>query len=456
MKAETGAGVDEGILVFPTETPHSLTEHICATTLHEGEAGWTPLWWWLGLGFALALLGMGVTSVAWLFYAGLGIWGIDWPVAWGFDILNYVWWIAIASGGTFISALFFLLRAPWRTALNRLAESLTLCAALCAAIFPILHLGRPRFFYWLFPYPNTMGLWAQFRSPLVWDFFAILAYVLCSVVFWYFGLLPDLATLRDRAQRRWQQVFYGVLALGFRGSGRQWRHYQPVYGVMAALMAPLVVSVHSIVGMDFAGGATPGWHSTQFPPFFVFGAALSGFAIVLMAVIPLRPAMKLQPYIMPRHISILGCLLLTSSLCVAYAYVMDVFSTYYGPDPADRIMFAFRLHGLYAPIYWGTIVLNIVLPQLLWWRAIRLNQPVVWLICLGVLIGMWLERFQIIVTSLARTQLSSAWGQYTPTVWEWSLLCSSIGLFLTTFLLLLRFVPMLAMAEMRTMLGNRP
>ncbi|WP_282759177.1 NrfD/PsrC family molybdoenzyme membrane anchor subunit [Komagataeibacter saccharivorans] len=236
-----------GRIVHPGETPWSMTERVCVTTLRPDAGLWTPLWWWLCLGMALALLAGGVVSVAWLFYAGLGIWGIDWPVAWGFDILNYVWWIAIASGGTFISALFFLLRAPWRTSLNRLAESLTLCAALCAAIFPILHLGRPQFFYWLFPYPNTMGLWAQFRSPLVWDFFAILAYVLCSVLFWYFGLLPDLATLRERAQRRWQRVFYGVLALGFRGSARQWRHYQPVYGVMAALMAPLVVSVHSIV-----------------------------------------------------------------------------------------------------------------------------------------------------------------------------------------------------------------
>ncbi|MCE2576574.1 NrfD/PsrC family molybdoenzyme membrane anchor subunit [Komagataeibacter sp. FNDCR2] len=443
-------------LIHPDETPRTLTERICATTLRPDGGRWTPLWWWLCLGIALALLAGGAVSVAWLFYAGLGIWGIDWPVAWGFDILNYVWWIAIASGGTFISALFFMLRAPWRTSLNRLAESLTLCAALCAAIFPILHLGRPQFFYWLFPYPNTMGLWAQFRSPLVWDFFAILAYVSCSVMFWYFGLLPDLATLRDRAQRPWQQLFYGVLALGFRGSGLQWRHYQPVYGVMAALMAPLVVSVHSIVGMDFAGGATTGWHSTQFPPFFVFGAALSGFAVVLLAVIPLRRGMGLHPYITNWHIDVLGRLLLTASLCVAYAYVMDVFSTFYGPDQADRIMFAFRLHGLYAPVYWGTIMLNIVFPQVLWWRSVRLNQPVVWLVCLGVIIGMWLERFQIIVTSLARTQLPSAWGQYTPTLWEWSLLGGTIGLFLTTFLLLVRFIPMLAMAEMRAMLGDRP
>ncbi|GAA4477370.1 NrfD/PsrC family molybdoenzyme membrane anchor subunit [Gluconacetobacter asukensis] len=434
------------------ETAQSVTERICAVTLREGARPWTPLWWWVAFAVSLGLLGMGVISVAWLFYAGLGIWGIDWPVVWGLDILNYVWWIAIASGGTFISALFFLLGVEWRTALNRLAESLTLCAALCAAIFPILHLGRPWFFYWLFPYPNTMGLWAQFRSPLVWDFFAILTYVLASILFWYFGLLPDLATLRDRAGRPGQRVFYGVLALGFRGSGRQWRHYRAVYAVMAALMAPLVVSVHSIVGMDFAGSAATGWHSTQFPPFFVFGAALSGFAVVLVAILPLRALLGLQAYVTARHIDVLGRLFLTSSLCVAYAYLMDAFSTFYGSDPAERTMFVLRVFGLYAPVYWGTIVLNIVLPQLLWWRAVRMTAPLVWLIGLGVLVGMWLERFQIIVTSLARTQMPSSWGQYTPTIWEWSLLFGTIGLFLTTFLLIVRLMPVVAMAEMRAML----
>nr|WP_242011672.1 NrfD/PsrC family molybdoenzyme membrane anchor subunit [Acetobacter fallax] len=432
-----------------------MTERICDITLREDKSVRTPLWWWIAFGLSLSLLGGGVVSVLWLFYAGLGIWGIDWPVAWGFDILNYVWWIAIASGGTFISALFFLLGVEWRTSLNRLAESLTLCAALCAAIFPILHLGRPWFFYWLFPYPNTMGLWAQFRSPLVWDFFAILAYVLCSTLFWYFGLLPDFATLRDRAQGRGQRVFYGILAMGFRGSNRQWRHYRPVYAVTAALMAPLVVSVHSIVGMDFAGAAATGWHSTQFPPFFVFGAALSGFAVVLLVLLPLRPLLGLQPYITARHIDVLGRLLLTSSLCVTYAYIMDAFSTFYGPDQADRTMFLIRVSGLYAPVYWGTVILNGVLPQLFWWRSFRLNPVLTWLICFGVLVGMWLERFQIIVTSLARTQLPSSWGQYTPTFWEWSLLFGTIGLFLTTFLLIVRLIPIVAMAEMRAML-RRP
>ena len=285
-------------------------------------------------------------SIVYLFYAGVGIWGIDWPVAWGFAIINYVWWIAIASGGTFISALFFLTRSEWRNSINRLAESMTLFGAACAGIYPILHLGRPWLFYWLLPYPATMHTWPQFRSPLLWDFFAILTYVLSSIVFWYLGLLPDLATMRDHALRRGKQVFYGILALGFRGTGRQWQHYQATYATLAAIMAPLVCSVHSIVGLDFAGANTVGWHSTQFPPFFIFGAFLSGFATVLILVIPLRRLMRLERYITGRHLDVLCRLLVTSSLFVAYAYLMDAFNTYYGAEKADITMYVEKLRHL--------------------------------------------------------------------------------------------------------------
>ena len=287
-----------------------MTDHICAIALRERAF----LWWWIAFIPASLLSGLLLVAIVWLFYAGVGIWGIDWPVAWGFALIGYVWWIAIASGGTFTSALFYLVKVEWRTSINRIAETMTLFAAACAGIYPILHLGRPWLFYWLFPYPDTMRLWPQFRSPLLWDFFAILTYVISSILFWYLGLLPDLATVRDRATTRGKQILYGAMAMGFRGSDRQWRHYHAAYGVLAAIMAPLVVSVHSIVGLDFAGAATVGWHSTQFPPFFVFGALLSGFATVLLLIVPLRRLLHLQDVITGRHFDVLCRLMLVSSL----------------------------------------------------------------------------------------------------------------------------------------------
>jgi len=432
-------------------TVGGMTDRVAGIALAGGAA----LWWRGSFLAALALLALLGVSVFWLFYAGLGIWVIDWPVAWGLAIINYVWWIGIASGGTFISALFFLLRAEWRTAVNRIAETLTVFAAACAGIFPILHLGRPWFFYWLFPYPNTMGLWPQFRSPLLWDFFAILTYVVSSVLFWYLGLIPDLASLRDQARRRWQFIAYGVLAMGFRGSGRQWRHYRAAYGMLAAIMAPLVVSVHSIVGLDFAGAQTTGWHSTQFPPFFVFGAILSGFAAVIVLVVPLRRLLRLQPYITPHHLDVMAKLLLTSSLCVAYAYVMDAFSVFYGGDPAERVMFIARISGLYAPIYWLTLAFNCGAPLLLCWRRCRTNEILLVSVGLLVMIGMWMERYGIVVASLHRTNLPSAWGDYHATFWDWATLAGSVGLFLTGFLLFVRLLPVISLSEMRESLARR-
>jgi len=445
-----GRPVDQ--VVAPGQTAASMTDRICAIALRERA----QLWWWIAFLPSLALLGVGVAGVGWLLYAGVGVWGIDWPVMWGFAIINYVWWIAIASGGTIVSALFFLFRVEWRTSINRIAESMTLCAAACAGIYPILHLGRPWLFYWLFPYPNTMTLWPQFKSPLVWDFFAILAYVTSSVLFWYLGILPDLASIRDQARTRRRQVFYGILAMGFRGSGTQWRHLRATYGVLAALMAPLVVSVHSIVGLDFAGGLTVGWHSTQFPPLFVFGAMLSGLAMVILLVLPLRRALHLEAYITELHINVLGKLLLTSSLLIGYSYVMDVFTTFYGPDDAERTMFIERMTGIYAFVYWGTLVFNVSLPQLLWFRRLRLNQPLLLLICMGVILGMWWERFMIVVTSLHRTHLPSAWGDFHSTIWDWAVFAGTGGLFLRTFLLFVRLLPVLSMFEMRKLLRKDP
>lgn len=432
-------------IVLEGPTVGSMTDQICAIALRRRAF----LWWTVAMAIASLLVGALIVAVFWLFYAGVGIWGIDWPVVWGFAIINYVWWIAIASGGTFISALFYLAGVDWRTSLNRLAETMTLFAAACAAIYPILHLGRPWLFYWLLPYPNTMALWPQFRSPLLWDFFAILAYVVSSILFWYFGLIPDFATLRDRASTRRQQVFYGALAMGFRGSESQWRHYQATYGVLAAIMAPLVISVHSIVGLDFAGAQTVGWHSTQFPPFFVLGALLSGFAMVLLLVIPLRHLLQLEDFITGRHLDILCKMLLVSSLCLAYAYLMEAFTIYYGGEEAEKIQFNEKIFGPSSPIYWATVLLNVLAPQLMWCARLRLNQALIMLVSLGVIVGMWCERYEIVVMSLQTTHLSSAWGNYVPTVWDWLTLFGGVGLFVFGMLIAIRVVPVIAMFEMR-------
>ena len=445
------SGVALEPVLLAGETAGSATDQVSAIALRE--RAWT--WWWIAMAASLALLLLGVVSACWAFAYGIRVWGNDWPVMWGFPIINYVWWIGIASGGTFISAFFFLVRVEWRTSLSRLAESMTLFAAACAGLYPIFHLGRPWLFYWLFPYPNTMGLWPQFRSPLFWDFCAIFAYVTTSVVFWYFGLLPDFATLRDRASRRGTQIFYGALALGFRGSGRQWRHYRAVYAVFAAIMAPMVVSVHSIVGLDFAGGMTTGWHSTEYPPFFFFGALHSGFAMVLCLAIPLRNRLGLQNVITARHMDVLGRLMLTTALFVGYAYVMDVFTAFYRGETNERIWMIDRATGLYASVFWATIVLNVLIPQLLWWRPLRLNQPLLMLIAAGVIVGMWLERYQIVVISLHRDHIPSGWGDYAATFWDWSLLAGTVGLFLAGILLCVRMVPIVSIFELRELLEKR-
>jgi molybdopterin-containing oxidoreductase family membrane subunit len=438
-------------VVLPGPTIGSMSDQISALALREGAAPW----WLIAMIPASFLSALLVAAILWLFYAGVGIWGVDWPVVWGFAIINYVWWIAIASGGTFISALFYLVQVEWRTSLNRIAETMTVFAAACAGVYPILHLGRPWLFYWLFPYPNTMTLWPQFRSPLLWDFFAILTYVVSSILFWYFGLLPDLATIRDRATTRRRQIIYGVMALGFRGSDRQWRHYHPTYGVLAAIMAPLVVSVHSIVGLDFAGAATVGWHSTEFPPFFVFGALLSGFAMVLLLVVPLRRLLGIEDFITGRHLDVLCQLLLVSSLCLGYSYMMDAFTIFYAAQSAEMTMFIDKVSGSLAPVYWATILFNVLLPQLMWFRRLRVNQTLILAVSLGVIVGMWCERYTIVVMSLRRTHLPSAWGNFHGTFWDWATLFGTVGLFLAGILVVVRFLPVISMFEMRTLLQRR-
>jgi molybdopterin-containing oxidoreductase family membrane subunit len=441
---------DELPIIHPGVTLTSLSRDIAGMVLRPRML----LWWWIGFLCSLALLLVLVVASIWLFVAGIGIWGVDIPVAWGLAIAEYVWWIALASGGTIVSALFYLTRSPWRAAISRIAESMMLCAAASAAIMPILHLGRPGLFYWLFPYPNVMGIWPQFRSPLLWDFVCLLCYIVMSAMFYYTGMLPDLATVRDRAQTRFRQIFYGILALGWRGSARQWHHYKTVYLIMAAIMVPMVVSVHSVVGLDFAGGLTPGWHSTQFPPYFFFGAVISGIALVILLTVPIRHAYALQAIITEYHLNALGKIMLTGSLMLGFAYTWEAFGPFYGSEIAERTMFLDRLFGIYAPIFWATIVLNIALPQLLWCPSVRVNEWLLVVIALGVIVGMWCERFVIVIISLHRDYLPSEWGNYAPTLWDWAIFAGSIGLFLTLFFIVLRLVPIVPLAEMRELIRD--
>jgi molybdopterin-containing oxidoreductase family membrane subunit len=409
----------------------------------------TPLGWFIGFGIAFALVMLLLYAVTYLLVVGVGIWGINMPVAWGFAIINFVWWIGIGHAGTLISAILLLFRQEWRTSINRFAEAMTLFAVACAGLFPLIHLGRPWLFYWLFPYPNTMGVWPQFRSPLVWDVFAVGTYATVSFLFWFVGLIPDLATLRDRARQPFARIAYGVLAMGWRGSARHWHRYQMAYLLLAGLATPLVVSVHSVVSLDFAVGIIPGWHTTIFPPYFVAGAIYSGFAMVMTLAIPLRAAYRLEDFITMRHLENMAKVMLATGLIVAYGYMMETFTAWYSGNPYEASMLSNRVGGPYAPLYWALIVCNVVVPQVLWSRRVRTSIPALFVIALVVNVGMWLERFIIVVTSLHRDFLPSSWGMYFPTVWDWATLLGSIGLFLALLFLFIRFLPMISIFEMR-------
>jgi Ni/Fe-hydrogenase subunit HybB-like protein len=426
----------------------SVTDKIAGIVL-SGRFGWK--WWSAFLGASAGVFVL-LVAVSWLFAKGVGIWGIDMPVAWGFAIGNFVWWVGIGHAGTFISAVLLLLPQPSPTSINRFAEAMTLFAASIAGIFPILHLGRPWFFYWLVPYPNKMDLWPQWRSPLVWDFFAIASYLTVSLVFWYVGLIPDLATLRDRAGRagrRASQVVYGLLALGWRGEARHWARYEKTYLLLAGLATPLVVSVHTIVSFDFAVGNTPGYHSTIFPPYFVAGALFSGFAMVLTLAIPLRSAFGLHDFITGRHLANAAKVLLATSWLVGYGYLAEIFTAFYSADRYEQYVTLNRWSGPYAPVYWSMLVCNLLAPQLLWWRRVRHSVPALFVLALVINAGMWMERFLIVVSSLHRDYLPSSWGMYYPTVWDWLTLFGSIALFVWLFLLFVRFLPLISIAEMR-------
>jgi molybdopterin-containing oxidoreductase family membrane subunit len=445
--AENKGVVEPGSqFLAPGHSYASVTDKISSIVLVEG----TKKGWWIGFAIAFALFMMLNMAVAYLFYKGVGIWGINIPIAWGFAIVNFVWWIGIGHAGTLISAFLLLMRQAWRQSINRFAEAMTLFAVACAGMFPLLHLGRPWLFYWFFPYPDTMGTWPQFRSPLIWDVFAVSTYATISLLFWFVGLIPDLATLRDRAKKRLAQKLYGVLAMGWRGSAVHWRNYEMASLLLAGLATPLVVSVHTVVSFDFTIAIVPGWHSTIFPPYFVAGAIYSGFAMVLTLAIPLRYFYKLEDFVTLRHLDNMGKIMLATGLIVAYGYMMETFMAFYSGNRYDRYMIVNRMTGPYAPIYWILIACNIVIPlTLLWSSRIRRNVLVLFLISLVVQTGMWLERFVIVVTSLHRDFTPSAWRMYYPTIWDWATFIGSIGLFFTLFLLFVRYLPMISIFEMR-------
>lgn len=435
----------EAPIVAPEVTSTSLSHDVSDRVLIDRA----PLWWRVGFGISFALFIVLVVQVAWLFNFGIGVWGVRIPVAWGFAIAEYVWWIALASGGTIVSALFFLTRSPWRSATNRIAESMLLSAVPCAGLMPILHLGRPGLFYWLFPYSNVMGVWPQARSPLWWDFVCLICYILMSLIYYYVGILPDLATVRDLAQSRSKQIFYGILALGWKGSVPHWQNQRIIYAIMSAIMAPMVVSVHSVVGLDFAGGLTAGWHDTQFPPYFFFGAVISGTAVIVMLTILVRWGYNLQNVLTEYHLNALSKVMLVGSLMLAYAYVWEAFGPLYGSDVAAKTEFFHRAFGFTAPAFWSEKILTVVIPQLLWFPAVRRNQLLLALISGGIIVGMWQERFVFVTSSLEHDHIPSYWGIFYPTFWDWAALAGTIGLFLTMFFLFLRFAPIVSIAEVR-------
>jgi Ni/Fe-hydrogenase subunit HybB-like protein len=434
-------------IIAPGHTLATVTDKISSIVLRRR----TSRGWIVGFALSFSLLMLMLVSITVLLVRGVGVWGVNVPVGWGFAIINFVWWIGIGHAGTLISAILLLLRQEWRTSINRFAEAMTLFAVACAGLFPLLHLGRPWLCYWLFPYPNTMGTWPQFRSPLIWDVFAVSTYATVSFLFWYVGLIPDLATFRDRAKSRFGKIAYGIGAMGWRGAARHWENYETAYLLLAGLATPLVISVHTVVSFDFTIGIIPGWHSTVFPPYFVAGAIFAGFAMVLTLAIPVRAIYGLQDFITLRHLQNMSKVMLATGLMVAYGYVMEVFMAWYSGSEFEIFMTRNRMLGPYATYYWALVACNVLAPQVLWSRRVRKSPLAIFCVAMCVNVGMWVERFVIVVTSLHRDFLPSSWGMYAGTFWDWSLFLGTIGLFLTLLFLFVRFLPVISIFEMRTL-----
>jgi molybdopterin-containing oxidoreductase family membrane subunit len=435
----------EHLVLAPGHTYGSVTDKISALVLTR-PYNWR---WVAGIAFSFTLLMVLTVAITYLLAVGVGIWGINQPVAWGFAIVNFVWWIGIGHAGTLISAILLLLKQDWRTSINRFAEAMTLFAVACAGLFPLLHMGRPWFFYWLMPYLNTMGMWPQWRSPLVWDVFAVSTYGTVSLLFWYVGLIPDMATLRDRAQNKFARIIYAMMAMGWRGSAIHWHRYRTAYLLLAGLATPLVVSVHTVVSLDFSAGIVPGWHSTIFPPYFVAGAIYSGFAMVMTLAIPLRKAFGLEDMITMKHLDNMAKVMLTTGLMVAYGYGMEAFYSYYSANTYEEFLQHNRMFGPYAHTYWMLIFCNCFMIQFLWSKKVRSSVPLLFVLSVIVNIGMWLERYVIVVTSLHRDFVPAAWSMYHGTFWDYATYYGTLGLFGTLLFIFIRVLPVISIAEMR-------
>ncbi len=434
-------------LVGEGQTFKSITETVARVT--ESPA---PRGWWVGFLIAASFTGIMGMAIGYLLWTGVGVWGNNAPVFWAWDITNFVWWIGIGHAGTLISAVLFLFRQKWRTSINRFAEAMTIFAVICALIFPGIHVGRIWFAYYMGPIPNEMGLWPNFKSPLIWDVFAVSTYFTVSLLFWYVGLIPDLATLRDRAKNAVRRKVYGALALGWRGANRHWQNYERAYLILAAISTPLVLSVHSVVSFDFATSLMPGWHTTIFPPYFVAGAVFSGFAMVMTLMLVTRAVYGMRSIVTMKHLELMNKIMLVTGSLVGYAYAMEMFIAWYGGNEYERFCFLNRATGPFAWAYWTMISCNVISPQLFWSKKLRTSIPVMFVVSIVINIGMWFERFVIIVTSLHRDFLPSSWGYYRPTLIDICVYLGTLGLFFTAFLLFIRWIPMIAISEVKGVL----
>jgi molybdopterin-containing oxidoreductase family membrane subunit len=435
-----------GALLKGSPSFHEVTEAVARPIEFPAKV------WWIAFLAACSVLGVLGISIAWLFWEGVGIWGNNIPVGWGWPIVNFVFWVGIGHAGTLISAVLFLFRQKWRTSINRASEAMTIFAVICALLFPTIHVGRVWVIYWPLPIPNQMQMWPNFRSPLLWDVFAVSTYFTVSLLFWYVGLIPDIATMRDRAKTKIRRLAYGVFALGWRGSARHWLNYEAAYLLLAAMATPLVLSVHSIVSFDFAVSQLPGWHTTIFPPYFVAGAIFSGFGMVLTLMIPLRKWFRLEHIIGIKHLENMAKIILVTGSLVGYAYSMEFFIAWYSGNPYESFLFVNRAFGDYSWAYWIMVSCNVLSPQFIWIKRIRRSPAALFILSIFVNIGMWFERFVIVASSLHHDFLPSSWDYFSPTPWDWATLIGSFGLFFTLFLLFLRFLPVIAMAEVKAVL----
>ncbi|MBT5715789.1 MAG: polysulfide reductase NrfD [Opitutae bacterium] len=447
MKKVKPAKWDEEPLVLNKRNFHWVTEKICGIVEQK-----TPTWWWWCFITAMGIASFTGLGLVYLVSTGVGVWGNSNPVNWGWAIVNFVFWIGIGHAGTLISAILCLLKQKWRTSINRASEAMTVFAVMCAGIFPLFHVGRVWFAWWLFPLPNANAIWPQFRSPLEWDVFAVSTYFTVSVLFWYMGMIPDLAVLRDRAKETWRKYFYGFLAMGWRNANNHWRNFEMAYLLLAGLSTPLVLSVHTIVSFDFAVANLPGWHTTIFPPYFVAGAIFSGFGMVLTLLLPLRAIFRLHDLITEKHIDNMCKIILATGSMVGYAYSMEFFIAWYGANSYEGFAFINRAFGNYWWAYWIMVSCNVICPQLFWFKSIKNNIPLVWIISIFVNVGMWFERFVIANTTLSRDFLPSSWGYYSPTVVDIFTFFGTFGFFSVLFLLFLRFLPLMPMAEVKSVM----